>query len=241
MTPGREDEGGPARDVSRDDDSVGDDSAGDDQSRCGSSGDGSAGDDQDRNRSRTTGPAGPTGPFRVLPGRDGDEWLLLDVESADPTYVDREALPDVEPGNRVVADLSWDGDDPVVADASVDSGTVFTFVRTDEAVFEAAETTFEEARAEGAAMNSRVTYSTDNDPNGVLYTFADQPGSRDIYAEFRDGGTPLEPLLSRAAQPDEVSPPFSVWVLDPTEAFVLVYIVLDPNGLLEETMRETYT
>lgn len=194
----------------------------------------SNGEGPDRERPRTDGP------FRVLPGRDDDEWLLLDVESADPTYVDREALPDVEPGNRVDADLSWDGDDPVVGDARVDSGTVFRFVRTDEPVFEAAQTTFEVARAEGSAMNSRVTYGTDNEPNGVLYTFADQAGSRDIFAEFRDGAKPLEPLIARAARPDEVSPPFSVWVLDPTEPFVVVYIVLDPGGLLEETMRETY-
>lgn len=188
------------------------------------------------------GAGGPRtdGPFRVLPGRDDGEWLLLDVESADPTYVDRGALPDAEPGNLVAADLSWDGDDPAVDAASVESETVFRFVRTDEPIFEAARTAFEEARAEGAAMNSRVTYGTDNEANGVLYTFADQAGSRDVFAEFRDGGKPLEPLVDRAARADGVEPPFSVWILDPDEPFVLVYIVLDPDGLLEETMRETY-
>ncbi|MFQ3319224.1 MAG: hypothetical protein ACI8UR_002385 [Natronomonas sp.] len=180
------------------------------------------------------------GPFRVLPGRSDDEWLLLDVESADPTYVPREALPDVEVGNRVDADLSWDEGDPVVESPTVETETTFRFVRTEEPIFEAAKTCFETARAENEAMNARVTYNTDNEANGVVYTFADQPGSRDLFSEFRDGGKPLEPLVARAAQPDEVEPPFSVWVLDSTEPFVLVYIVLDPDGLLEETMQDTY-
>lgn len=180
------------------------------------------------------------GPYRVLPGRTDDEWLLLDVDSADPTYVDRAALPDVAVGNRVDADVSFDDGDPVVESATVDSETTFRFVRTDEPVFEAARNCFEAARAEGEAMNSRVTYSTDNEPNGVVYTFADQTGSRDLFAEFRDGGKPLEPLVDRAAHGEDAEPPFSVWVIDSEEPFVLVYIVLDPGGLLEETMRDTY-
>ena len=57
----------------------------------------------------TTGPATPAErEFRVLPGRDDAEWLFLDVDSADPTYVPREAVPDVDAGNRVRATLSWD-------------------------------------------------------------------------------------------------------------------------------------
>jgi hypothetical protein len=89
-------------------------------------------------------------------------------------------------------------------------------------------------------MNSRVTYNTDNEANGVLYTFAEQAGSRDLFSEFRDGLKPLEPLIARAAQPEEVDPPFSVFVIDPEEPFVVVYIVLDPDGLLDETVRDTY-
>jgi hypothetical protein len=181
------------------------------------------------------------GPFRVLPGRADDEWLLLDVHSADPFYVERSALPDVAVGNRVDADLSFDDDgDPIVDGATVDRETTFRFVRTEEPIFEAAQNCFEAARAEGEAMNARVTHNTDADPNGVVYTFADQPGSRDLFAEFRDGGKPLEPLVDRAAQPEAAAPPFSVWVIDSEEPFVLVYIVLDPDGRLEETMRETY-
>ncbi|QLD89941.1 hypothetical protein HWV07_13240 [Natronomonas salina] len=180
------------------------------------------------------------GPFRVLPGRTDDERLLLDVHSADPFYVDRAALPDVDVGNRVDADLSFEDGEPVVDAPTVDRETTFRFVRTDEPIFEAAKNCFEAARAEGEAMNSRVTYSTDNEPNGVVYTFADQPGSRDLFEEFRDGGKPLDPLVDRAAQPEDANPPFSVWVIDSEEPFVLVYIVLDPDGLLEETMRDAY-
>jgi hypothetical protein len=31
-----------------------------------------------------------------------------------------------------------------------------------------------------------------------------------------------------------------VWVLDPDEPFVAVYIVLEPGGLLDRTMADTY-
>jgi hypothetical protein len=183
----------------------------------------------------------PEGPFRVLQGRDDDEWLLLDVESADPTYVAREALPDdVEVGNRVEADISWDGDEPVVESAAVDTETTFAFVRTGEPIFEAAQNCFEAARADGEAMNSRVTYNTDSEANGIVYTFADQPGSQDLLVEFRDGHKPLEPLVARAAHHEAVDPPFSVFVIDPEEPFVVVYVVFRRDGVLAETIRSTY-
>ena len=187
------------------------------------------------------GTATPTkGRFRALPGRDDDEWLFVDVESAEPTYVPRKLAPEVEAGNRVRATISWDGEAPVVDALTVETGTAFEFLETTEPVFEAARECFERARADGEAMNSRVTYGTDNEPNGVVYTFAEQPGSRELLAEFRDGAKPLEPLVARAAQPDEVEPPFSVFVIDPEEPFVVVYIVLEPDGLLDETVRDTY-
>jgi len=31
-----------------------------------------------------------------------------------------------------------------------------------------------------------------------------------------------------------------VFVIDPEEPFVVVYIVLEPDGLLDETVRDTY-
>ena len=188
-----------------------------------------------------TAQATPTeGQFRVLPGRDDAEWLLLDVESTDPTYVPRKLAPGLAVGNRVRATISWDGEAPVVDALTVETETTFGFVETDEPIFEAARECFERARADGEAMNSRVTYSTDNEPNGVVYTFAEQPGSRELLGEFRDGGKPLDPLVARAARPDEVEPPLSVFVIDPEEPFVVVYIVLEPGGLLDETVRDTY-
>ena len=178
------------------------------------------------------------GPFRVLPGRTDDEWLLLDVASADPVYLPRASLPEVAAGNRVDGELVWAGDGPTLEAATVETATRFLFRRTTEPVFEAAETCFETARAAGDAMNSRVTYDTERNPNGIVYTFAEQAGNRDLFSEFEDGTKPLEPLVARAGENAE--PPFSVWILDPPAPFVVVYIVLEPDGLLDRTMRETY-
>lgn len=182
--------------------------------------------------------AATEGHFRVLPGRDGEEWLLLEVESADPTYVPRKSAPGLAPGNRIRATLDWAGEEPAVADWERLTDTRFRFIRTGEPIFEAARTCFEAARSAGDAMNAKVTRDTDGRPNGVVYTFAAQPGQRDLFAEFRDGEKPLEPLVDRASEGEE--PPFSVWVLDPEEPFVVVFIVLDPDGLLAETMADTY-
>ncbi len=180
----------------------------------------------------------PRGPFRVLPGRIEDERLLLDVESAKSVYVPRSSLPDVEIGNRIDGELEWTGEEPMLTEVVVESSTRFRFRRTAEPIFQGARSRFEDARAAGNAMNSQVTYDTDRNPNGVVYTFAAQPGGRDLFSEFRDGTKPLEPLVSRAAE--DAEPPFSVWVLEPDEPFVVAYIVLEPDGLLDRTMAETY-
>jgi hypothetical protein len=215
-----------------------------------------------------------TGSYRVLPGRDDGEWLLLDVERGDPTYVPRTAGGDdradttaLAPGNRVDATLEWVDGDPRVASYEVVDATRFRFVRTTERMFEAATRCWADAVERDSGMNSRVTYGTDGEPNGVVYTFAKQPGQRDLFAEFRDGVKPLEPLLVRAAggreaydaatgrgeaasdDPTEhratdatgADPPFETFVIDPAdEPFVAVYIVLDPDGFLAETVRDTY-
>lgn len=180
----------------------------------------------------------PTGPFRVLPGRTGEEVILLDVNSAKPVHVPRSSLPPVGVGNRISGSLSWAGEVPTLEDATVGTDTRFRFRRTDEPIFEAARSCFERAREAGEPMNSRVTHGTDSAPNGVVYTFAEQPGRRDLFAEFRDGSKPLDPLLDRAEA--GADPPFSVWVLDPDAPFVAVVIVLDPDGLLARTMADTY-
>ena len=211
------------------------------------------------------------GTFRVLESTRGDdEWLLLDVESGDPTYVPAtgyegelaETAASLEPGNRVEADLGWtDGRARFVALAVV-TATRFHFVRTTEPLFEAAQRCWRDAVEHGEGMNSRVTYGTDGEPNGVVYTFAEQPGQRDLFEEFRDGGKPLEPLLVRAAggrdaldgdgegdaderdapaDTDHPDPPFETFVLvHPEHPFVTVYIVFDPAGFLAETVRDTY-
>ena len=178
------------------------------------------------------------GLFRVLPGRSDEELLLIDADSTDPIYVPRASIPGIAVGNRIEGVVVWEGDSPTVESVTVETETEFRVRRTDEPIFEAARSCFEAARAAGEAMNSRVTYDTDRNPNGVVYAFADQPGSRDLFAEFRDGTKPLEPLLARAA--DGAEPPFSVWILDSEEPFVVVYIVLDPGGLLDRTMGDTY-
>lgn len=217
-----------------------------------------------------------TGSYRVLPGRDDDEWLLLDVESGDPTYVpratgggDRADTTALAPGNRIDAALEWVDGDPYVASSDVVDATRFRFVRTTETMFEAATRCWSDAVERDSGMNSRVTYGTDGEPNGVVYTFAKQPGQRDLFAEFRDGVKPLEPLLVRAAggreaydaatdgtaddsadgdpQPARTAdgtgadPPFETFVIDAAEEpFVAVYLVLDPDGFLAETVRDTY-
>ena len=179
------------------------------------------------------------GQYRVYPGRTDDEWLLLEVDSADPTYVPA-AAADFEIGNRVWATIEWAGGEPSLESWDFLESTEVHFSRTDAPVFQAAQVCFDEARRNGEAMNARVTSDTDGRPNGVVYTFADQPGQRDLYAEFRDGQKPLEPLLARAADSETASPPFSVWVLDVPEPFVLVTIVFDPDGVFAETMADTY-
>ncbi|WP_135820408.1 DUF6663 family protein [Halostella litorea] len=185
-----------------------------------------------------------SGTFRVLAGtRDAEEWLFLDVETADPTYVPRDAVDagddDLRPGYRVDATVAWDGGDPRVTDVEVRDRTLFEFVDGADTVFEAAEETWRDARADGAGMNADVTYGTDGEANGVVYTFAEQAGERDLFAEFRDGVRPLEPLLGRLAEGED--PPFEAFVIRPVaEPFVIVYLVVEKGGLLADTVRDTY-
>ena len=188
------------------------------------------------------------GIYRVLSSTRGpDELLLLDVESQDPTYVATagyegdlaDQVAEVEPGNRVEAVLSWDDDAPWFAELSIDTRTTIEFVDGATDVFEVARETWKEARREGEAMNSRVTQDTDGETNGVVYTFAEQAGQRDLYEEFRDGVTPLEPLIDRLEEGAE--PPYAVFVIRPAEhPFVLVALALDRDGLFAGTIRDTY-
>lgn len=200
------------------------------------------------------------GEFRVLEStRDREEWLLLDVESADPTYVasggygdEREGestdedgddlaatVESLEAGNRVRAELEWTDERPRFTACEVLERTRFAFTRTREQLFEDARAAWNDARAAGEAMGVRLTRAQDGTPNGVVYAFADQPGQRDLFAEFRDGVKPLEPLLARLAE--DADPPFEAFVVDNTdEPFLVVLLAMERGGLLASTVRETY-
>ncbi|WP_323191549.1 DUF6663 family protein [Halostella sp. PRR32] len=188
-----------------------------------------------------------SGRFRVLEGtREGDEWLFLDVDTMDPTYVTKtghgdaqSAVDELEPGYRIDATIAWEDETPRVADIDVLDRTVIEFVDGADTVFDAAQETWRDARADGAGMNADVTYSTDGEANGVVYTFAEQGGERDLFGEFRDGMRPLEPLIDRLADGEER--PFEVFVIRPAaDPFVIVYLTIEKGGLLADTVRDTY-
>ncbi|WP_435076398.1 DUF6663 family protein [Halococcus sp. AFM35] len=188
------------------------------------------------------------GTFRVLASpRDPAELLLLDIETQDPTYVTTagyegdlgRAVEGLEPGNRITTTLSWTNETPRFADIEVETRTTVAFADDATGIFEVARETWQEAQREGNAMNSRTTRNTDDEANGVVYTFAKQPGQRDLYEEFADGITPLEPLIDRLAASAE--PPFAVFVLRPREEpFVPVVLAADRDGQFATTMAETY-
>jgi hypothetical protein len=189
-----------------------------------------------------------SGTYRVLRSpRDAEEVLLLDIETQDPTYVTTAGyegdlaatVAGLEPGNRIDARLSWEEGAPRFADIDIETRTTVEFADDATGIFEAARETWQAAAREDAAMNSRVTWDTDGEANGVVYTFAKQSGQRDLYEEFRDGITPLEPLIDRLAEGAE--PPFGVFVIRPAdEPFVLVALAIERDGLFAETIRDTY-
>jgi hypothetical protein len=75
----------------------------------------------------------------------------------------------------------------------------------------------------------------------VLYVFAEQPGARDLFEEFRSGVLPLEPLLQRVEEGRDDDEDRAIFVLRPAdEPFLVVYIVFTQDGLLDRTMRDTY-
>lgn len=197
-----------------------------------------------------------SGRYRVLESpRERPEILLVDVETNDPTYVatgeyendgsesgdgSGVSLGDLRPGYLVDATLSWDDEGtPRVADLSIVKRTLFEFVDDATGIFEAARETWEEAVAAGEGMNSQVTLSTDGEPNGVVYVFADQPGARDVWEEFRSGVLPIEPLVDRLSEFDDCD--HEVFVMRPREEpYVLVYLVRRKGSVLADTMRDTY-
>lgn len=191
-----------------------------------------------------------SGQYRVLTSpHDADELLLIDVEDHDPTYVSTDgydgelatSVADLEPGYLVAATLAWDDGTPRFSEIDVESRTLLEFVDGATNIFEAAQETWAEAERAGEPFNSRVTYSTDGETNGVVYVFAKQSGARDLFEEFRSGVRPLEPLIQRLSKGNEGNEDHEVFVLRPRdEPFVLVYLVREKGSMLADTVRDTY-
>lgn len=124
---------------------------------------------------------------------DPDAYELTDVAGSGH---DAEGVTSLYPGVLVDATLSWQTPEPTITALSVVRDTRFSFARDVTGLFEAARTTWADAKRRGDGVNSRVTRNTDGVENGALYTFAEQPG-RDLFEEFRTGVRPLDPLLAR--------------------------------------------
>ncbi|WP_435062931.1 DUF6663 family protein [Halobaculum sp. EA56] len=185
------------------------------------------------------GPAPDEGfePVRVAAtGYDGA--LAETVDSLDPGYVVRARLR--WPGHG-----AGGGDPDATPLARFDSASIeresrYLFADAVENLFEAARDAWQDARAAGEGMASRVTRDTDGEPNGALYVFA-EAGARDLLGEFRSGTTPLEPLVERVNEDLGDDEPREVFVLRPERgAFVVVYIAFERDGLLARTVRDTY-
>lgn len=186
--------------------------------------------------------------FRVLgaaPER-GDDLLLLDRADHEPVRVAADGYDDLgasvdalRPGYLVDATLAWDDGDARFADLDVRKRTLFTYADAVTGLFEAALDTMEQAHQEGASVQGRPTFSTDDEPNGAVYAFAEQSGERDVFEEIRTGALPLEPLVDRLDQEDDGE--HEVFVFRPLEHdFVVVYLVLRKNSILADTVRDTY-
>ncbi|WP_424014308.1 DUF6663 family protein [Halorubrum xinjiangense] len=195
-------------------------------------------------------------------GVDGDEEFVL-VELADgpvdPTAPDAEdrfdplyataegyegeladAVDALRPGFVVEATLAWTDGSARFREVDVVRETRFRFADGVEGMFEAAVETWQQIRAEGEPVGSITTRSNDGDPNGALYLFADAPGS-DTFGEVRTGRLPIEPLVARVNESRDDDDPREVFVLRPAEhEFVAVYVVFDRDGVLAQTVRDTY-
>ncbi|QLC33973.1 hypothetical protein EFA46_007075 [Halarchaeum sp. CBA1220] len=180
-----------------------------------------------------------TGTYRVRSQRP--EGTLRCVDLDDGEAVDVANADGLRPGYRFTGDLAWEDGDARLGDFTVEDRTLFAYAEGVANLFEVALDTWEEARHEGLGVNARPTYDTGGDPNGAVYTFAEQQGERDVYAELRDGTAPLEPLLARFREDSDFDAPNEVFVLKPaTHQFVLVALVAEKGGTYADTMRDTY-
>lgn len=201
-----------------------------------------------------------TGRFRVLDRRPDGRILLVDlaearkavegdhevdlqplaVEPADDTEI-AESVRELKPGYVVSASLAWDESKAHFVDYEIDERTWIQYADGVSGLFEVAQETWYDAQKAGDAMNARTTYSTGNEPNGVVYTFAKQQPPQDLFEEFRTGVQPIEPLVQRVEVERDDNEDRAVFVMNPVDAeFVLIYIVFRKDGMLAQTVRDTY-
>ena len=194
-------------------------------------------------------------------GDDAEEFVLVElgdepVDPTDPDAADRydplyataegyegdlaDAVDALRPGFVVDATLAWADGSARFREVEVVRETRFRFADEVEGMFEAAVETWRQIRAEGEPVGSITTRSNDGDPNGALYLFADAPGS-DTFDEVRSGRLPIEPLVARVNDSRDDDDPREVFVLRPAaHEFVAVYVVFDRDGVLAQTVRDTY-
>ncbi|MFW5999929.1 MAG: DUF6663 family protein [Halorubrum sp.] len=192
---------------------------------------------------------------------DAEEFVLVEladgpIDPTDPDAADRydplyataegyegdlaDAVDALEPGFVVDATLAWTDGVARFRDVEVVRETRFRFADGVEGMFEAAVETWRRIRAEGEPVGSITTRSNDGDPNGALYLFADAPGS-DTFDELRAGRLPVEPLVARVNESRADDDARAVFVLRPAaHEFVAVYVVFDRDGVLAQTVRDTY-
>ena len=205
---------------------------------------------------------GVTGDGSDASDADGaEEFVLVEladgpVDPADPDAADRydplyataegydgdlaEAVDALRPGFVVDATLAWTDGSARLREVEVVRETRFRFADDVEGMFEAAVDAWQQIRAAGEPVGSITTRSNDGDPNGALYLFADSPGS-DAFEELRAGRLPVEPLVARVNESRDDDAPREVFVLRPAaHEFVAVYVVFDRDGVLAQTVRDTY-
>lgn len=188
------------------------------------------------------GPFDPTDPdsesqfdplYATAEGYDNEPTAERDRGLAD-------RVAELKPGVVVDATLAWTDGSARFVDVEVVRESRFRFADDVEGMFEAAVETWEQIRADGEAVGSITTRSNDGEPNGALYLFADAPGS-ETFADLRAGRLPIEPLIARVNDSRDDDDPREVFVLRPAaHDFVAVYVVFDRDGVLAQTVRDTY-
>jgi hypothetical protein len=183
-----------------------------------------------------------------LPDGPVDPSAADAADAYDPLYATAEgyegdlaeAVDALRPGYVVEATLAWTDGSARFREVEVVRETRFRFADGIEGMFEAAVDAWEQIRAAGEPVGSITTRSNDGDPNGALYLFADAPGS-DAFAELRAARLPIEPLVARVNESRSDDDPREVFVLRPAaHEFVAVYVVFDRDGVLAQTVRDTY-